>query len=101
MAAAGTTLELREIPADALPVVGATCKAFLELEQLVLTAKSNKGDLAALRDLSGSVVRGFLDKRSARAGLPSRRKGLRDCGSTWTRRRRSRSGATGSTWTNP
>lgn len=53
-----------------VPVVGLVCKTFLLLEQLVETAKSNKGDLATLRDLCDVVINGVLEKqRSGRSGL--------------------------------
>lgn len=52
-----------------VPLVGIVCKTFLSLEQLVETAKSNKGDLAVLLELCYVVIEGLLDKRSDRSGL--------------------------------
>ncbi|CAN0107958.1 unnamed protein product [Ectocarpus fasciculatus] len=54
---------------EEFPVVGIVCKTFLSFEQLVDTARSNKDDLATLRELCGVVVTGVLDKRSDRSGL--------------------------------
>lgn len=52
-----------------IPVVGLACKTFLAFEQLVDTARSNKEDLATLRDLCEVVIEGVLDKRSDRSSL--------------------------------
>lgn len=64
--AAGTTA----VPAEALPVVGTLRKTLLAFEQLVKTARSNKDDLTELRGLCDVVVKGVLDKRPRRSGLP-------------------------------
>lgn len=47
-----------------VPVVGIVCRTYLLLEQLVDTARSNKEELATLRDLCEAVIKGVLDKRS-------------------------------------
>ncbi|CAN0537477.1 unnamed protein product [Ectocarpus sp. 12 AP-2014] len=52
-----------------VPVVGIVCKTFLSLEQFVEMARSNKEDLATLRDLCAVVITGVLDKRSEQSGL--------------------------------
>lgn len=52
-----------------VPVVGLVCKTFIVFEQLVDTARSNKEDLATLRDLCEVVIKGVLDKRSVHSGL--------------------------------
>ena len=52
-----------------VPIVGIVCKTFLSLEQLVETAKSNKDDLADLRDLCDVVINDVLDKRPDRSSL--------------------------------
>lgn len=52
-----------------VPVAGLACKTFLAFEQLVDTAKSNKEDLATLRDLCEVVIEGVLEKRSGPPGL--------------------------------
>ncbi|CAB1115136.1 unnamed protein product [Ectocarpus sp. CCAP 1310/34] len=57
---------------EEFPVVGTVCKTFLAFEQLVETARSNKDDLATLRELCCVVVAGVLDKRSDRSGLSKR-----------------------------
>ena len=61
---------LQEIPAEVLPVVGTMCKTFLAIEQLVETARSNKEALVTLRKLCNVVIKGVLNKRSGRSGLP-------------------------------
>lgn len=61
----GTATFMQEMPAG----VGPLCKTFLAFEQLVETAKSNKEALSTLRDLCDVVIKGVLDKRSARSGL--------------------------------
>ena len=75
----GTATLLQEAPVAVMseaaglvqevPIVGIVCKTFLSLEQLVETAKSNKDDLAVLRELYGVVIAGVLDKRADRSGL--------------------------------
>lgn len=52
-----------------VPVVGIVCKTFLAFEQFVETARSNKEDLATLRDLCAVVITGVLDKRPDHSGL--------------------------------
>eukprot|EP00752_Nemacystus_decipiens_P012587 g11147.t1 len=68
--AARTAVVLQKMPAEALPVVGSLCETFLAFEQLVDTARSNKGALSVLRELFEVVIKGVLDKRSGRSGLP-------------------------------
>ena len=52
-----------------VPMVGIVCKTFLALEHLVDTARSNKDDLATLRDLCGAGIKGVVDKRESRPGV--------------------------------
>lgn len=66
----GTAMLLQEIPPEVVPVVGTLCKAFLAVEQLVETAKSNKEALSTLRQLCDVVIKGFLGPRTGHAGLP-------------------------------
>lgn len=54
-----------------VPVVGDVCATFLSFQQLAETAKSNTEDLEVLRDLCDVVIKGVLDKRSDRSGLPA------------------------------
>ncbi|CAM9716099.1 unnamed protein product [Ectocarpus sp. 6 AP-2014] len=54
---------------EEFPVVGIVCKTLLAFEQLAETARSNKVDLATLRELCCVVVTEVLDKRSDRSGL--------------------------------
>lgn len=54
---------------EEVPVVGLVCKIFLAFEKLVDTARSNRDDLAVLRELCEVVIAGVLDKRSDRSGL--------------------------------
>ena len=64
--AAGKGLVLQEIPAGVLPVF----KAFLAIEQLVETAKSNKEALSTLHKLCDVVIKGFVAPRTGRPWLP-------------------------------
>lgn len=52
---------------------------FLQLEQLVETAKSNKDDLAVLLEVCDVVVKGVVDKRSNRKGLETGFKETEKC----------------------
>lgn len=59
---------------DKAPIVSIVCEAFLLLEQLAETAKSNKDDLATLRDVCDVVINGVLENwcsglRSGHSGL--------------------------------
>lgn len=67
----GAASLLQEMPAEVLPVVGTLCKTFLALEQLVETAKSNKGALSVLRKLCNVVIKGVLVSRTNRPFLPN------------------------------
>lgn len=49
------------------PAVGELCKTFLSFEQLVETAKSNKEELAVLRELCDVVIKGVLERCSDRS----------------------------------
>ncbi|CAN0419102.1 unnamed protein product, partial [Ectocarpus fasciculatus] len=78
-ALSGTVAVLQEAPLavatetaglmQEVPLVGIVCKTFLSFEKLVDTARSNKEDLAVLRDLCDVVIEGVLDKRSDRSVL--------------------------------
>lgn len=59
-----------------VPLVGIVCKTFLSFEKLVDTARSNKEDLAVLRDLCDVVIEVVLERRSDRSGLLKRFKAL-------------------------
>lgn len=52
-----------------VPIVGNVCTAFLVFEQLVITARSNQGDFATLRDLCDGGIKRALNKRNGRPGL--------------------------------
>lgn len=52
-----------------VPVLGIVCKAYLTIEELVSTAKSNKEDLAYLRDLFDGEIKKLLKKRKSRRGF--------------------------------
>lgn len=49
---------------QAAPVVGDVCATLLAFGQLVDTAKSNKEELAVLRELCDVVIKGFLTRSS-------------------------------------
>lgn len=49
---------------QAAPVVGDVCSTLLVFGQLVETAKSNKEELAVLRELCDVVIKGFLQRSS-------------------------------------
>lgn len=78
-ALSGTVAVLQEAPLavatettglmQEVPLVGIVCKTFLSFEKLVDTARSNKENLAVLRDLCDVVIKGVLDKRSDRSVL--------------------------------
>lgn len=52
-----------------IPTVSILCQTLLALEQLVETAKGNRGELVALVELCDVVTRGVLDRCSGGSGL--------------------------------